>query len=194
MTQQDRDRWNQRYATAGNHDSAAAEVLTEYAYLLPRQGLALDLACGLGANALWLARAGLDTHAWDIADKAIERLATVAGHEGVKLTLAVRDVVSDPPAVNSFDVIVVSRFLDRGLAPALAAALKPAGLLYYQTFTRHKSHPGGPDNPAYLLADNELLHLFSPALRVRIYREENSLGDCSQGFRNSAMLIGEKTA
>ena len=77
---------------------------------------------------------GLDTHAWDFSGIVIERLR--AASPLANLHPAVRDVVQQPPEPGSFDVIVVSRFLDRSLAPALMAALRPGGLLYYQTYTR----------------------------------------------------------
>jgi tellurite methyltransferase len=69
--------------------------------------------------------------------------------------VAVRDVSEQPPLPDSFDVIVVCRFLDRNLCPAIAAALKPGGILFYQTFTQ------GLSNPDYLLRNNELITLFS---------------------------------
>jgi hypothetical protein len=89
-------------------------------------------------------------------------------------------------------VIVVSHFLDRSLAPAIIAALRPGGLLFYQTFSRVAVTDRGPEDPAFRLAENELLELFKP-LKVRIYREEGRLGDTSQGWRDIAMLVAEKT-
>jgi tellurite methyltransferase len=104
----------------------------------------------------------------------------------------VRDVVACPPRAESFDVIVVSRFLERALAPALIAALRPAGLLFYQTFTQSTvGDPKGPMNPDYRLAPQELLRLFQP-LRLRVYREEGSVGDTTRGWRNEALLVAQK--
>ena len=80
-----------------------------------------------------------------------------------------RDVVACPPAPDSFDAIVVARFLERALCPAIAAALRPGGVLFYQTFT------AGLANPDYLLGPNELLALF-PTLAVCSYREPSPVG------------------
>jgi SAM-dependent methyltransferase len=168
-----------------------ARVLAENAHLLPPTGAALDLACGLGGNALFLARRGLETQAVDISAEAIARLDTVAKQLNLAVRAEVRDAVSRPPAADAFDVIVVSRFLDRSLAGPLVAALRPGGLLYYQTFTREKATPGGPSNPDFLLAPNELLVLFA-GLRLVVYREEGLLGDVAQGFRNQALFVGQK--
>ncbi|MFU8833506.1 MAG: SAM-dependent methyltransferase, partial [Wenzhouxiangella sp.] len=65
------------------------------------------------------------------------------------------------------------------------------GLLFYETFTREKVDDAGPSNPDFLLAPNELLHLFSP-LRLLAYREEGVVGDAGRGLRNVAYLVGRR--
>ena len=67
------------------------------------------------------------------------------------------DVEQEPPQANSFDVIVVSYFLERKLAPALMNALRPNGLLFYETFIREKPQGVGPSNPDFLLGENDIL-------------------------------------
>lgn len=166
--------------------------MAENSHLLPTTGSALDLACGLGANALLLARYGLETHAWDSSPVAIERLRQAAQTQDLAISAEIRDVERHPPPADTFDVIVVSRFLCRALAPLLLRALKPGGLLFYQTFVRDKAPDIGPSNPDYLLEPNELLALFAD-LRLAVYREEARLGDTCRGFRNEAMLVAWKT-
>ena len=182
-------KWDERYREA--EPPGAVRVLMENSHLLPASGEALDLACGLGGNALLLAQAGLRTWAWDISPLAIERLNAAASAAGLPLSAEVRDVLAAPPSALSFDVIIVSRFLERDLCPALMAALRPGGLLFYQTFTRDKAVPGGPVNPDFLLAENELLRLFD-GLRLRVYREEGSIGNVQHGFRNEALLVAQQ--
>jgi SAM-dependent methyltransferase len=183
--------WNAHYQTV-TELPPPCQVLAKYTHLLPSQGTALDLACGLGANALLLARHGLETYAWDHATVALEHLQVQAQKEALPLHVAVRDVVTFPPPTSQFDVIVVSRFLERRLAPALIAALKLNGLLFYQTFTRAKVSDRGPKNPEYRLANNELLQLFSPPLQLVIYHEEGEIGDTQYGWRDEAWLIGKR--
>ena len=122
---------------------------------------------------------------------AIEALRAEAGAQGLAVQAQVRDLVADPPPAQAFDVIVVSHFLERALAPALIEALRPGGLLFYQTFTRERVGAAGPRNPDYRLAPNELLELFRP-LRLRVYREEGRAGDPERGWRDRAMLVGER--
>jgi len=190
----DAARWDTIYSRADAAEATEpAAVLRENAHLLPAQGRALDLACGRGGNALFLAARGLDTSAWDISAVVIGALAEHARRAGLPLEARVRDVVAEPPAPGSFDVIVVSRFLDRSIAPAIAAALRPGGLLFYQTFIAEAASGAGPRNPAYRLGRNELLRLF-PALHVLVYREEGRTGDLSQGLRDEALLVAQAPA
>lgn len=184
-------KWNCRYAVAEG-ELRAAQVLQENCHLLPTTGVALDLACGRGGNALLLAQMGLSVQAWDASSVAITALQSRAQAENLPLQAVVRDVIEQPPLPDSFDVIVVSYFLQRELAPVLCAALRPGGLLFYQTFIKDRVSQQGPNNPDFLLAENELLTMFAP-LRVRVYREEAQLGDTTQGLRNEALLVGQKT-
>ncbi len=187
-----REEWDRRHACGGG-PGAPDLVLHDHAHLLPTSGCALDLACGLGGNALWLAERGLEVSAWDLSPVAIERLRSSALSLGLTLDAVVRDVVADPPPAARFDLIVVTHFLERLLAPAIASALKPGGLLCYQTFVRESVSTRGPGNPAYRLAPNELLHLF-PGLRLCVYRDEGRVGDLSLGLRDLALLIARREA
>ncbi len=182
--------WNQRY-TEHPGVPRAAQVLVDNRHLLPVSGDALDLACGLGGNALFLAEQGLATWAWDSSEVAIERLRQTAQQRGLLLHAEVRDVIVAPPLPQMFDVIVVSRFLERRLAAALCEALRHQGLLFYQTFVRQAVDTFGPSNPAYRLEPQELLRLFQ-TLRLVVYRDEGVIGDTTRGLRNEAVFVGQK--
>lgn len=182
--------WDERHASA-HQPGEPAVLLRDNLHLLPPAGDALDLACGLGANALLLARQGLDTRAWDLSPVALGKLAGFAARQGLTIHTDTRDIEQHPPPPASLDVIVVSQFLHRPLCPALAEALRPGGLLFYQTWTAQKVTTTGPTNPEYLLAPNELLALF-PTLQVIVYREEMTCGNLLKGLRNQACLIARK--
>ena len=186
-------RWDARYREADPAAARPADVLTAHAHLLPVRGEALDLACGLGANARLLAGRGLRAHAWDRSPEAIDRLSALARSQGLCVEARVRDVVAEPPPAGAFDVIVVAHFLERSLFPALIAALRPGGLLFYQTWTREAVTGRGPANPAYRLEPGELLRAFA-GLRVLAYREEGCVGDATSGMRDQAWLVAMKPA
>lgn len=190
------EKWNQRYDSAPDNFPEASVVLQDFSHLLPTQGDALDLACGLGGNALFLASTKLSVQAWDISSVAIDKLNRHATSKHLFIQTEVRDVVALPPQEKTFDVIIVSYFLHRALAKSLYAALRPNGLLFYQTFTRNKVSAldltsKGPKNPDFLLSKNELLELFGN-LQLLAYREEGKTGDIKKGLRNEALLIGQK--
>ena len=183
------DKWDKRYQNSADAGSPCW-VLDNNLHLLPERGRSLDLACGLGANALRLAERGLDSHGWDISSIALEKLSNFARQRGLCVTTLQQDIEKTPLPENRFDIIVVSQFLYRPLFPALINALTPNGLLFYQTFnlTNH-----GPDNANFLLAPNELLHLLSP-LELVFYREDSRNGDLDQGLRNCSYFIGKRKA
>lgn len=184
-----REKWDALY-----HDAEVgtpARVLLENGHLLPESGNGLDVACGMGANGFFLAERGLHVQAWDVSVVAIGKINARATQRKLPMTGIVKNAVVEPPAMQSFDVIVVAHFLERELFPALIQALRPGGLLFYQTFTRTRVDDAGPRNEAFRLSDNELLQLCAP-LRLLVYREEGAVGDRCVGFRNRAMLVGQR--
>jgi tellurite methyltransferase len=191
LSNQIKDKWDKHYRSCSNEIPTPAEVLLQYQHLLPNRGTALDLASGRGANALYLAEHGLNTSAWDISSSALDTVTSYAKEKDVIINTEERDVVQTPPKANSFDVIVVSRFLDRGLIPHIKNAIKNYGLIFYQTFTKDKVDESGPSNPDYLLDKNELLHFFND-WKLIVYREEGTTGNKNIGFRNQAMIIAQK--
>ena len=195
MAVSDKDKWNARYQSNGQtvetEKISPAYVLQEFQHLLPAEGLALDLASGLGANALFLAQHNLQSHAWDISSVAIEKLKAAAKSLDLNLHTEVRDVIAKPPENNSFDVIVVSHFLDRQTMPDIIAALRQNGLLFYQTFTKVQVQETGPSNEKYRLGKNELLNLCEN-LDVIVYGEEGLIGNVESGFRNEVLFIGQR--
>ncbi len=184
-------KWDKIYNKANYENVQAATVLIEHQSLLPKKGCGLDLACGLGANALLLAKHGLETYAVDISSIAIKKLKQQAWQQKQLIHCQQQDLEQINLAKNKFDVIVVSRFLNRDLSCEIMNALKSGGLLFYQTFTQAKISNTPPNNPDYLLAENELLHLFSP-LKVRYYQEYALAGEQNEGNRDEALFIGQK--
>jgi SAM-dependent methyltransferase len=146
--------------------------LTSNAHLLPRTGDALDVACGNGRHALWLAERGLPTTAVDRDADVIEALNVEATRLRLPLKAEVVDLESDgfQFAPDTYDLIVVVHYLHRPLFPSLLAALRSGGLLVYETFTRAQAARGRPTNPAFLLEPGELVMRVQP-LEVVVSRE-----------------------
>ena len=168
----DRARWEAKYAAAPAAAAPASPFVAEaLARIGAPRGPALDLAMGEGRHALAAARAGWTTVGLDVSSIACERVAAAARAEGLPVRPLVADALALPLRPAAFDLSIVSRYLERELAPAIAAALAPGGHLIYETFTVDQPALGwGPKNPGYLLKPNELLALF-PDLRILIYRD-----------------------
>ncbi len=121
--------------------------------LLPRAGRALDVACGAGRHALWLAARGLAVTALD------RDPARIAALQALGIDARVADL--EAPGVtlpqDAFDVVVVVNYLHRPLFPTLVGALARGGCLVYETFTTEQARLGRPTNPDFLLEPGELL-------------------------------------
>ena len=183
--------WDERYQK--QKPTTACWVLTANLHLLPRNNnvRSLDLACGLGANALLLAEHGFESHGWDNSAVALEQCQHAASRQGLTVKTLLRDVEAKPPPPNSFDIIVVSQFLHRPSCGALVNALRPHGILFYQTFHQNKFSNNGPTREAFLLEPNELLQLFGQ-LHILFYREDSQVGDPSAGLRDLSYLVAQK--
>lgn len=189
-----KEKWDEKHAKTCSERTVPCEVLQQNHYLLPcKKGKALDVACGLGGNAIYLAEKGFSTLAWDISIVAVKKLSQYATKNKLPITVQQIDLDQTESIQDNFDVIVVSHFLHRPLLPLLLNALNPGGLLFYQTYTtaRIADHPHVPQNKAWLLKPEELLHLCRELL-IRVYRDEGTIGDTRHGFRNRVYLIGEK--
>jgi SAM-dependent methyltransferase len=170
MARADRERWTARHRRGELRPGSPSAFLVEHAGLIRGQ-FALDVACGPGRHALWLARHGLHVHAIDISEPAARALAHAARATRLPVAPVVADLESFPLPASTYDVVVNVNFLYRPLLPCLAAALRPRGLLVFETFLRHEASHGGPHDPAYLLAPGELRERFAGILDLLEYRE-----------------------
>jgi len=152
--------------------------------LLPVAGESLDVACGSGRHAIWLAEQGFRTVAVDRDVAAIEALSREATRRGLSIRAQVVDLETGEPFLepDSFDLIVVVRYLHRPLFPSLVSALRRGGVLVYETFTRAQAARGKPTNPAFLLEPGELPGLVRP-LEILAARE----GDYEGGMVSSVI-------
>jgi len=176
---QDRVRWNHRFSKPGFVPDWAPDLgLVSNLADLPA-GRVLDLACGVGANALFLAKRGFQVQVVDISDVALERLRRAASAEGVlqHIELQLSSVADFELSEESYEVVICTRFLDRSLCPKIAAALTPGGVLFYQSFRKAHLDTHPEFNPEYCLEDGELPRLF-PSLVGLKYNETNDAEGC----------------
>ncbi len=142
---------------------APSSWIVKFAPLIKSQGRVLDLACGSGRHAKWLAQQGYQVDALDR-----DPIATASMHEidGIHVTTVDLETAEPPTFEHRYDGIIVSRYLHRPLLATLATLLQPGGILIYETFMRGNERFGKPSNPDFLLMPDELLHTYTPLLNV----------------------------
>ena len=175
MSAVDRQKWNLRYREGAYHGRThPSTFLEECAAALPAPGRALDLACGTGRNAVYLADLGFAVDAVDISAEAlaIGRARTPA----LPIRWLEHDLDSGFVPEASYDVIVNIRFVNLPLLESLVPWLRPNGVMIVE---QHLATPRedviGPRNPAFRVAPGELARLASALAIERI--QEDVLAD-----------------
>lgn len=148
MSDEDRNKWNERYAQPADAPRFPSQHLLDLDALLPRSGKALDIAGGAGRNSLWLAQRGLEVTLVDISAKGLALASERAETAGATLTTICRDLEHESLPVGPWDVILSFHFLQRSLWPAMRAALAPGGWLVFvqptvKNLQRHARPPRG---------------------------------------------------
>lgn len=177
MSVNDRARWDQRWGDITDEAYAPHPLLLRHEKLLS-PGWGLDLACGLGQNAIWLAQRGYRMLGVDVSAVALKKAAEAARRQ--ELAHQPQWIQADLdnwyiPA-GRFDLVVVFRFLDRRLFPALQEAVRPSGLIFYQTRHRGLLRRLPEANPDFLLKPGELPDLFAGWEIVHYQEEKEEAG------------------
>ena len=180
--------WDAKHQlTADDSSAEPTGILCELWPLLP-SGAALDLACGTGRNALFLAEHGLHVTAvdWSVAaldilesrarsrnlsTRRIQALEETKRASRASIDLVQADLERIELPARSFDLILNLRYLQRSLFPQICRALRPNGMLLFETYTQAQlDFCSGPRDPAHLLKVGELREAF-PELHLLFYRE-----------------------
>ncbi|HEY2460448.1 MAG TPA: class I SAM-dependent methyltransferase [Candidatus Acidoferrum sp.] len=179
--------WDDKHRNAARDGAAEpASFVQELLPLSPR-GPALDLACGTGRHALLLAARQQRVTAVDGSSVALDILENrarvlkyptvrVASNGGIpspqeRITLLQADLEAAELPTNTFALIVCVQYLQRSLFSQIARALRPGGMLLFETYTTAQlEFSGGPRSLAHLLEPGELRTAFS-SLNTVFYRE-----------------------
>jgi len=151
---------------------------------------ALDLACGAGRDAVFLAQRGWEVTAVDANKDSLARCESLAKSSNTNLSTQCIDLELQQPAMDNpaADLIVVMRYLHRPLLPWLAKWLNPGGIICYSTFMVGSEEFGSPRNPNYLLKPSELANTYSD-MKI-VYDEVHHLAD----GRPVAHFVAQKSA
>ncbi len=143
--------------------------VTRFAWVFPRGGRVLDLACGSGRHTRLLLEQGYRVTALDRDLKGIRDLIPDARLEPIEADL--EDGSPYPLAGRRFEGVVVTNYLYRPLLPALLQGLAAHGGLIYETFALGNERFGKPSNPDFLLRPGELLDAVTGTLRILAYED-----------------------
>jgi 2-polyprenyl-3-methyl-5-hydroxy-6-metoxy-1,4-benzoquinol methylase len=134
----------------------------ELARIVPPRRRALDLAMGHGRHALVLHAAGFRVFGVDIRFEAVRDAVAAVENRGGQLRAWCADLTAAPLPRERFELILVTRYLQRALFASLKAALTPGGAIVYETFTEAQCAQGrGPTSPEHLLRPGELRGYFA---------------------------------
>lgn len=170
MSERERINWAERWAGGDYRGrSSPSPFVAEWADRIPR-GRALDLACGNGRNALYLAEIGFDVDAIDIAEPALKLAQDAARERGVSVNTIVADLDDHSLPVEAYDLITICFYMNREMVPGVKEALRPGGFVLQEQHYAADYDVSGPADPRFRMRPNELLRLFLD-FRVRHYSE-----------------------
>jgi SAM-dependent methyltransferase len=178
--------WDERYRDEAALDFTPAPLLVEAAERLP-PGDALDLACGPGRHALYLARLGWRVTAVDssrVAIATLRRRAAGLSVHAVHASLEAHEFVIQPDA---WDLICDFFYLQRDLFPAIRAGVRPGGVFAGAIHLVDENPAVRPRNPAFLLASGELRDEFA-GWKILFYSEGPEPGH----RRRAARILARK--
>jgi SAM-dependent methyltransferase len=176
MSEDEKIHWEEKYSGDGYepHQTPSA-LLTKWLDDRP-PGRALDLACGTGRNALFLAEKGYDVTAIDISPRAIKLAEQIAREKGLKINWIVADL--DTYTIRGqYDLIVISFFsLNKKMVPPIINALGSGGMLLYENNMLSPSTIDESHKHRFHLKPGELGQLF-PGLKIVRYEERQVDGE-----------------
>ncbi len=173
----------------------AAPLLKQHLSRKPR-GKALDIACGYGRNALYLAAQGFQVEGFDRNESAVHFCNEKAESSNLSFTAKTCDLEKGQHFLeNNYALATCFYYLDRNIIPQVKKALQIGGLMIYETFLidQHKRY-GKPSRTAFCWEHNELLSHFLD-FRLLYYYEGPILSEGEKDLEKGtwvAQLIAER--
>jgi len=187
--------WDERYGR-GDYASLEPSPLLGRAVELcgAGGGRALDVACGAGRHALFLAERGFEVTAVDASRVGVELLRGRARERGLEVDALAADLERGEFRVEpeAYDLVCDFYYLQRDLFPALRAGVRPGGLFVAAIHLLDEDPHASPMNPAFLLRPGELRAEFDGWEILHYHETAGRDTDAGQHTRRSAELIARK--
>ncbi len=178
MAKSDKTRWDERYINRP-YPIEVVKIVEDF-YPLVQGKDTLEIACGKGRNARFLAAQGFKIDAYDISSVAIKTLQGLENINAKEIDLDDINLGKD-----QYDLIVCTYYLDRSLFPKIYESLKEGGIFIFETYVYHEENENAPSQKRFLLQEGELVTQFNTLYEILHLQEKwgtNILG--------SKVLIG----
>jgi len=190
MSSADREKWNRRYREgAYTERTRPSAIVEDWIERIPI-GRALDVACGAGRNALFLAARGFEVDAVDISSEALDRARTNAQQSHVRVNWLQHDLDEPLLVDNLYQLILIIRYVNLPLIHRLAASLMPGGYLVCEQHLVTEADVIGPTDPAYRVMRGDLSKT-AKDLEV-LFLEEGLLQDPDGRTAALARLVAQR--
>jgi tellurite methyltransferase len=155
VSTEDRDKWNQRYTEDSYRKSNPVSLLSEWLPRVP-PGKALDVACGAGRNAVFMAESGYRVDAVDISLEGLKLAAHKATDSGLNINWIEHDLDQPFAFDRDYNLIVVLWYVNLPLIERLCDCLAPGGYLLCEEHLCCDAEVIGPGNPDFRVAPDSL--------------------------------------
>jgi SAM-dependent methyltransferase len=188
--------WDERYGRGDYATLEPSPLLARAVELCDGGGArrALDLACGAGRHALFLAARGFGVTAVDASRVGVELLRERARERGLAVDARVADLERGEFHIEpgAYDLVCDFYYLQRDLFPALRAGVRPGGLFVAAIHLSDEDPRARPMNPDFLLEPGELRAEFDGWEILHDHETSGHDTDAGQHTRRSAELIARK--
>ncbi len=156
MSDADQEKWDERYRLGAYEDRTHPSAWLERWVPDVTVGRALDVPCGAGRNALYLASRGFSVTGIDISAVALARAEASARASGLSVDWIRRDLDTGHGVTGPFQLIVMIHYVDLDLVAACADLLAPGGHLIVELHLETDQPVAGPQDPAFRVAPGAL--------------------------------------
>ena len=191
MSDYERQKWERRWADLDPDIVREPTSTLTILALVTNGGEAMDLACGDGRNAIYLAQRGFRVHALDISSKALDMVNERARDLDLAVVTELADIDEHTFLEDSYDLVNISFYVNRSpeLNLSIKQALRPGGFIVQEQHCDSEFDVAGPAEERFRLRPGELLNLFRD-FHVRFYSE--TLEDLPDSRISVARIIAQK--
>jgi len=195
MSKIDQEKWDRKYLEHPRlREPRPPMPWVEELIPAVEEARALDLACGTGRNALALAQKGWRVEAVDISPVALQILTEAARETGLsdRIDTELIDLERFTPPPCTYDLILMTNYLDRELIRRTIPALRSGGLYLVETYMEHPDNEKKDANPDYLLRPGELIEIFRDGFDLLRYEEFWNEGYETHRMRKQAISVRKR--